>query len=387
MKVLQVLPTLSAGGAESFIANLSIALSRETVDCKIFLTGGVRGQRGRVLQAMLEENGVEVIGVDERPVRSFANIVSLFRTFLSFRPQIVQANLRSSEVISMAALGFLRRNRWRLIRRLANTRLDPIPGGHAVRHCYAKRFDAVIACSPSVAQAYNDVNDNHDLQGRIYTVLNGCAAPDRRFNADEKETARAVLGIASDDFVVVHVGSMGYGKGGLLADGQKAHDIVVRSFAAAFGSMEGNARLVLVGDGPARQEIEALTETLGVRDRVCFLGLQPHPWAALKAADVFFFPSRYEGIPNALLEAACFGVPVVASDIDEIRVLLPKKGWSLCPKDDVRAFGATLRKARENAPDLRSISVENAKIFQEGYSMKACAEQYLGVYRACLGEG
>ncbi len=83
---------------------------------------------------------------------------------------------------------------------------------------------------------------------------------------------------------------------------------------------------------------------LGISNRVFFIGFQRNPWPYLKHADLFVLPSRYEGLPNALLEALALGVSVVAtncpSGIAEVAAQYP--GINLVPPEDADALAAEL---------------------------------------------
>lgn len=79
--------------------------------------------------------------------------------------------------------------------------------------------------------------------------------------------------------------------------------------------------LALAGDGALRAQLEELVSARGLQSRVKFLGWQGDLSAAMSAADVFAFPSRTEGMPNAVLLAMAAGLPVIASDIAPHREL------------------------------------------------------------------
>jgi glycosyltransferase involved in cell wall biosynthesis len=69
-----------------------------------------------------------------------------------------------------------------------------------------------------------------------------------------------------------------------------------------------------MGDGPDRPHVEALTAELGLRDSVQLPGFEPNPYKYMARAALFVLSSRYEGLPNALIEAQACGVPVVSTD-------------------------------------------------------------------------
>lgn len=82
----------------------------------------------------------------------------------------------------------------------------------------------------------------------------------------------------------------------------------------ALGQLPPTIHLALVGDGSLRDDLKAQAESLGVSHRVLFAGFQKDPGPWVVAARVFVLSSRYEGMPNAALEALCLGVPVAAFD-------------------------------------------------------------------------
>lgn len=386
MKILQVLPTLSAGGAEGFIANLCVELAGKGVECRLYLLGGVRGGRGRLLHRMLTDAGVEVLGAAERPVKAAGHAFELARAVRRFRPDVVQANLRAAEVICMFARGLTPSVRARWIRRLANTQMSRLPGGNLGQRMFARTFDGVIACAEPVAEIYRGViKTAHDHA--VITIPNGCAVPRTLATAGARREARMMLGLPASGFGLVHVGRMTAGQDGRMETGQKAHDVLIRAFAHAFGNQEAEAFLVLLGDGELRPALESLAGGLGVGDKVRFLGVQDDPWDALAAGDVFFFPSRHEGIPNALLEAACAGLPVVAADIGEVRSLPMSDDWLLAPVDDVGGFAVALKVAMRQLEPLQQRAVERAPRFLERFAMPACADSYITAYAGFMNMG
>ncbi|WP_181032499.1 MULTISPECIES: CDP-glycerol glycerophosphotransferase family protein [unclassified Arthrobacter] len=96
---------------------------------------------------------------------------------------------------------------------------------------------------------------------------------------------------------------------------------LLRSFAQVIG--EGyRANLILLGEGPLRQDLEQLVEDLNLVERVYFAGLRENPFPALRAAGCFVLPSNHEGQPMVLLESMILGTPILATDIPGSRQVL-----------------------------------------------------------------
>lgn len=94
---------------------------------------------------------------------------------------------------------------------------------------------------------------------------------------------------------------------------QKGYDVLLQAFAQI--SRDAPAcRLIVAGDGDLRHELEGQARTLGLADRVEWAGRTADPYAYYAKADIFVLPSRYEGTPNALLEAMSFGLPCVVTN-------------------------------------------------------------------------
>ncbi len=383
MKVLQVLPSLTAGGAEGFVTNLSVSLAGLGAEVRVFILAGARGIRGQKLISRLDEAGIKITGIEERKPASLSNLISLTHLIGSWRPEIVQANLYPSEVACAAARILTPGGNTKYIRRLANTNFVNYRSPTIVK-MLDRFFAKTIACSPSVDKSYREfMNDKQ--RSEVVTIPNGGYILDSVPTKDEKLKARHDLGIQEGKFLITHIGRM-FGGDRLdssLAGGQKAQDVLIKAFAQAFGN-DPNGMLALVGDGPLRVEAEALAQNLKVMDQVRFLGLQSEPWPALKAADMFCFPSRHEGLPNVLPEAASCGLPIVASDIPEIRFLYPGDAWLLKPVDDVEAFTNAMLDVYANSKQFISKALDVSQKFREKFSMNTCAEKYLQSYIAAL---
>jgi glycosyltransferase involved in cell wall biosynthesis len=103
---------------------------------------------------------------------------------------------------------------------------------------------------------------------------------------------------------------------GRLNEG-KRFDMLLRAFAQASAGQHGTQhwQLAILGDGPLHAALLELVNSLGLQGRVCLPGRVGNVGDWLARADTFAMTSRYEGYPNALLEALASGVPAVACDV------------------------------------------------------------------------
>jgi len=141
---------------------------------------------------------------------------------------------------------------------------------------------------------------------------------------------------------------------------KKRHDLMIQALA-----LLESVDLAIVGDGPERGRIEELARSLGVADRVRFLGRKPQECLShiYSAADLLILPSLREGWPNVLLESMACGTSVITSDIDGIAdiVAAPEAGQILT-EGSPRCLAAIVR-AQLAAPPARAATRRYAEQF------------------------
>jgi glycosyltransferase involved in cell wall biosynthesis len=94
---------------------------------------------------------------------------------------------------------------------------------------------------------------------------------------------------------------------------EKGFDVLLNAMPAVIKRLPG-ARLVILGEGPLHADLTKQALRLGINEAICCLGFQQDPWRYFKFADVFVLSSRFEGLPNVLLEALALGTPAIATN-------------------------------------------------------------------------
>jgi glycosyltransferase involved in cell wall biosynthesis len=158
---------------------------------------------------------------------------------------------------------------------------------------------------------------------------------------------------------------------------QKGLDVLLKAAALAFAKLP-KWRLAILGDGPLREELQALARELGIAARVDWLGYVDNPIAYVKAAKFFVLTSRFEGSPNALLEAMACGLPSVVSDGSPGPLeLIGDDAGLVVPVEDVDATAAgiiALASDKSLRARLGEAAVKRTEMYQLDHAMRVWLE-------------
>jgi glycosyltransferase involved in cell wall biosynthesis len=229
-------------------------------------------------------------------------------------------------------------------------------------------FDAVVPLSDAL---YGELASIPGLRRRLHLIRNGVDIAE--IDAVTAVAPEALAWGREDEFVVGYIGQ-------LIA--RKGLDVLLQAFARA---RLGRKRLVLLGEGPQRGELEQLAQRLAIREQVEVLGFRDDRLAFLKGFDVFVLPSRLEGIPRCLMEAMAARVPIIATDIPGCADLVTHAETGLLfAVDDVHTLSATLERVRDRSlrRDLASRARERVV---KTYSAEAMAREYQALFSSLLG--
>lgn len=310
MKVVQVITSADWGGAQRHVADLASELVRRGHTVEVCY--GVEGPLGtRLADRQIPVRRIPELTREIHPLRDISARSVLRAELEALNPDVVHVHsskagflvrwaLRKSSipvVYTIHGLVFVNARMSRLKRNFYRT----------LEQVTLPWSDAVITVSQS---DYEHVLAMHPGQTRLVHIPNGILPPANPPPLPKFSVVGTVARFTAE----------------------KALDTLIRAVALLPDRVPG-IRLLLVGDGPLRPDLEALAEELGIADRVVFAGFQEpvNPWLAHMR--VFALPSVKEGMPYALLEAMAAARPVVAADVGGVaeasagyppRWLLPK---------------------------------------------------------------
>ncbi len=382
LRVLMICPQFRSikGGYERAAENLAIALSGQGCDVDV-----VTERRNR-----------------SWPARERLGRVRVFRLWCVYRPG---AHIATS---ALSLLGFLLTRGWRydvwhmhqyglhaaLVRaighlmgkptvlKLMNTAENGIrrvlarerfPGVMRRLHLGFSAVAAVSSESRGEAEAFGISPD------RIHMLPNGVDL--KRFYPradDERSELKRILGLDGRP-AVIFIGRL---------TAQKNPEGLIRAWQSARKELAREWILVIVGDGPLRERLDALVEDLGLRDAVLAVPSTEKAEDWLGASDICVLPSHFEGLSNVLLEAMATGLPVVTTRVSGVPELI--EGTNAGIVVDVADMGGIAEGLVRLAlsPALREQMGERGrKVVREGYSIEAVAADYQRLYRSLVKRG
>ena len=243
----------------------------------------------------------------------------------------------------------------------------PLPRNFATRWLYARATARIVTTGEKLREQM--IREAGIDPARVSSIPTGIDLA--RFRPGVRSSARATVGLPADAPIVGIVATLRSWKG---------HAYLLEALAA----MERkDVQVAIVGDGPQRAALEALTAKLGLAERVRFAGNQSDvaPW--LQAFDVFCLPSyANEGVPQALMQAMACGLPVVTTPVGSIEEIVTDgaTGVLVTPQDPVR-LRAAIERLLGDASERNALGQRAATIARERFGEERMVERMLAVFR------
>jgi glycosyltransferase involved in cell wall biosynthesis len=233
--------------------------------------------------------------------------------------------------------------------------------------CFALRFFDKVA--PLSGELKKDIKRIGVLPERIRHIQNGVDLTEieeiRRRNGPPVFPDRSVKRIG-------YVGQLAF---------RKNLDAMIRAFDILHRT-HPDTQLVLVGEGPLRNELEKNARSLPAGDAIVFLGYRKDRLEILKELDIFSMTSSLEGIPRCMMEAMALEVPVAAFEIPGVDQLIHDgRTGLLAPFGDVDALAACWERLLADEKLSARIGQAGRKHILDHFSAQRMADEYTALYR------
>ncbi len=292
-RVLFILPSMFGGGAERVVLTLLSSLDRSRYELILALVK----KEGDYLE--LIPDGVEVIYLGVSKARySLFKIAKLVK---KREPDVVFTSLAHLNLL-IAFIRPLFSKKIKFIARESNTvsqnnKRDKYPkvNDFLYKHFY-KNFDLIITQAKAMRE---DLRDNFGIDdSKMVTIYNPVDVDGVQKRADEFN-----VDLPTGKYNLVAVGRLSE---------QKGFDMLLEIVSR----LDDSYYLTILGEGEERSKLEKQIEKLGIKDRVNLAGFNTFAYSYMQKSDLFVLSSRYEGLPNVVLEANSLGKGVVAFDSD-----------------------------------------------------------------------
>ncbi len=231
----------------------------------------------------------------------------------------------------------------------------------------ASRASAVVSVSSWIKEELSN------LGIRVNRIIPGGIDPDLFTGLPSREEAKGMLGLSG--YIVLSIGAFTYAKG---------FDLI--PLISSLVLREVDAKFVLIGNGPLLKDLKAQVSSLGLEDRVYFVGRKNPREVPLyyRAADVLLHPARYEGYGLVALESLAAGTPVVATDVGGLRDAVRDGIDGFLVKQEPRAIASKVI-ALLKSEDLRRKMGENGRRRALKRTWRIVAKEYVEVFNEVIG--
>lgn len=354
MRSLHIIGSRRSGGAERFYLRLCAALARrgESVACALPPDSDLTA----MLDPAIEQRHVKMRSVLDPFARARVS-----RTVRALKADVVQTYMGRATRLT----------------NLSSSRGGPVHvarlGGYydvkGYRHAHAWVANARGICEYLV-DAGLDPQRVHYIGNFVESV--------EPMQASRRAELRETLALPEDALVFTCLGRL---------HTNKAFDVMLEAFARLPRPLAGrDPWLLMVGDGPLREILQAQAEQLSIAHRVRWIGWSEQPQDYLQLADLFVCPSRHEPLGNVVLEAWSAGVPVLASRTGGLAELIHDgDNGALVLPEDADALAGRIQDLLEDRPErLRGFVQAGARSLATEHSEEGVVSAYLALYRRLL---
>ena len=378
IKVLYLIDTLAVGGAEKSLVDM--AINNPLVD-SVFITI----YKGDSLVPLLKQNTIEVHQLNNSFRYEFNTVVTQLLPLIdAINPDIIHSTLFRSDIIARKVKQY--RNiplissfvnntylseRYRTLSLLGKVKLY---GCQLIDKWSAKNVDLFISNSATIMET------NSKALGikkeKVKVIYRGRSS--KKFDSISDQEAFALrlkLNINTDTKILLNVSRLLDRKGQL--DLLKSYAEVVKKHPDTI--------LLFAGEGAFRATLEKAINDLQLKEKVVLLGNVDYIPLLLKMVDVFIFPSHYEGLPGALLEAMFVQKIIICSDIGENKECVSETEAIFFKTHDIEELTIKISMVLNNVKEYEPMAINAKKAALSKFELAKIISQYNEAYQNLLG--
>ncbi len=361
-RIAYLIDDLSFGGAQKQLALIVEALPEPFVPLVCCLSEST-SPFGKILV----NQGVEVLSFRRRSHFDLLRLISVTRTLARYDVDIIQGFLDASSAYAYLA-GWMLRKPTVLTLRSDRISLKGLRG-HLLHAMYKRAAKVMVNSKAGETYLLNYAGLARDKVELIRNWFPPGGIPPRREVSDRHEEA-------DKEEIIGYVGRFST---------LKRLDMLIHAFRKVSQSRP-DAKLVLIGQGEVRDDLETLRQELGLTESVDIREPVIDVIDAMKRFSCFVLSSSYEGLPNVVIEALAAGIPVVAGSIGDVRdLVINGRTGVLVEEITPDTLADAISKVLSDPALAESAKREGPRLVSEHFSIDACVKKLLTMYEGLLG--
>ncbi|MFH1839380.1 MAG: glycosyltransferase [Patescibacteria group bacterium] len=353
IKVLQITHGLGAGGAERLVYELAMRLPKHGFDVKT-----VAVLEGGPLEKDFTKKGLKLVKMKKRGLLGLGTIADLVCLMKEERPDIVHTHLFLADFWGRIAA--CRAGVPIVITTEHNVNVEYRVKHHFVNRLLSPLTGAFIAVSGEVKKYL--MKKEGVPERKISVILNGI---------DLKRVKDRGARLFHEPPQIISVGRLFE---------QKDHETLLRALA----KVEKPWSLRIVGTGPLEKFLRDLVEELKIDSKVEWLGFRDDVPKLLFESDVFCFPSRWEGLGLAAIEAAAAGLPIIATDLPALKEVFNKGEVRFVKSGEVDRWAKAISEVLDNPSFALRTAAKTQERIKKQFSIDRMVGEYVELYKRLL---
>lgn len=340
VKVAVILPSFGIGGTEHMVAALVRLIDKTKFHLLVICLGCPQETH---VQKAIESSSVEIYYAMKGELSSWRLFFRVYRALSRFQPDLIHSNMYAYAF----AVPYVMTHRIRLLHTVHNKPVNEFKEKYKrlIAYLYRKEKAVPVAISHIIEKEMKELYPGLRHIERVYNPVDT-----QRFYTKRSKTSR-------QNITFINVARFMR---------QKNHELLLEAFAKA-RKKAPLIRLMLVGDGELRKDMEKKAEDLKISETVIFAGNVSDVEHYLSEADVFVLSSDYEGLPLSVLEAMAAGLPVISTNVGGVADIVTDNGILVTPGE-----------REELATKMAELALDGEKRYQMGMCSMRNAKKYDG---------
>lgn len=368
IKIVQILPYLIPQGAERMATDLSITLDREQFEVSLIC---LSKNHHTILDTLLKKEGIRVFYLDKSDGFNPLIYLKLNRLIKELKPDLVHTHLH----ILPYVIPVMAHNKINKTVHTIHNLADKEAGffSRMINRLVFNKSVFPVSIAESVTVSLKTVYGDYEYP----LIKNGIIVENYVCDKKNGTAWRKKQGFSKDNFLFVCVARL---------SPQKNHRLLLEAFEKGAGN-EKEARLLIVGDGELREELEMIASGFKSKDKIVFLGQRDDVSDILSASDVFVMTSDFEGNPLAVMEAMAAGKPVIVTKAGGTPELIThgKTGFLIDIGNKQQLVDA-MKQVLARPKECRQIGERAGEYGREHFDARKMVQAYEQLYLSLLKE-